>query len=142
MTDTTTTPLERVEAYLNAAYEDVRNDIGPKLAADPDLDAEMRERMLAKFAIDTVGDATLRASDLRALIEKARTLEVVDLARVAVKAGDTLLVRPTPGTGFFDRPTIDEIHEYLESEFPGVKVVVLAAMADVAVVVGEAAADG
>lgn len=70
-------------------------------------------------------------------IAKARTLEVVDLARVTVKPGDTLLVRPARETGFLDSSTASELKRYLEAQFPGVRVLVIAGLTvDVSVIEG------
>lgn len=67
-------------------------------------------------------------------------LELVDLARVTVKPGDKLLIRPRPefwplGDDFIERLIAD-----LERLFPGVQVIILPAPVDVAVIEGDGAA--
>lgn len=66
-------------------------------------------------------------------------LELVDLSRIELKPGDTLLIKPTEATGFFDWELVDQIEEHLrllfpEERYPGLRIAVLAVAADVGVI--------
>ncbi len=77
---------------------------------------------------------------IEALEQDARTIEVVDLARVDLKPGDTLLVRPKECADIANADQAEEWAKYLravlEPFHPGVRVLVLPLPSDVAVIDG------
>jgi hypothetical protein len=65
-------------------------------------------------------------------------LELVDLSRIELNPGDTLLVKPTASMGFFEWELVEQIEEHLrhlfpEEHYPGVRIAVLGVAADVGV---------
>lgn len=65
-------------------------------------------------------------------------LELVDLSRIELKPGDTLLIKPKESAGFFPWELVEEMEGHLRQLFPqeiypGVRIAVLAVSADVGV---------
>ncbi len=80
---------------------------------------------------------TLERNQLR---QQLAAVEVVDLARVELKRGDTLLVRPRECAGIVNadqaREWADWLREYFAPRHPGVEVLVLPLASEVAVIGG------
>lgn len=99
---------------------------------------------------ETPWTAARYAEELRRVVlerdqlrQQLATVEVLDLARVALKPGDTLLVRPKECADIVTAEQADEWTEYLCAVlvplYPGVRVLVLPVPSDMAVISGDGA---
>lgn len=73
-------------------------------------------------------------------------LKLVDLSRIELNPGDTLLIKPTDAMGFFGWELVEELEAHLrhlfpEERYPGVRIAVLAVAADVGVLAAPKDAD-